>query len=174
MTVVMTGSNGVVKVDTISQRLRAAHGIWLREIEALLSPLTVETGFWERWTAVRCLADQFVTQHTREQTLLKELRPFLSSVQADRLQRGGKRVIELQQRLDQIGRKRGTAREVSVLAWHLMDAVHTWCFDIEAAVQDVPSDRLTDEGQRLLPHLELYPRSRPSSLGGVYDGPNHD
>ncbi len=106
MTVSTTASSGLPRPETIARTLRAAHEIWLGDTEALLNPLlTPGTGFWERWTAVRCLADEFIAHHNRERALLKSVEPFLSGVQVDQLQREGRRVAELQQLLDQIGRQ---------------------------------------------------------------------
>src|SRR5512132_3650450 len=89
--------------------LRATHETWLREVTDFLLPITRRgASFWERWTAVRYLADQFSGQYRRECALVHELRPFLPPDIGERLVRQGQRIGELQEAIDELGRKRGT------------------------------------------------------------------
>ena len=137
--------------------LRGAHKIWIAETASYLTPVIVrEAPFWERWTAVRYLADEFIAQYRLERALLEELRPFLPSGVADTLLGDGERVEQLQQELDRIGRRRGTARKVSVAARLLLDSVRAWCADIESAARDVDRAELPKEAQRVLAGFELY------------------
>lgn len=137
--------------------LRAAHKIWIAETDLYLTPISApEASFWERWTAVRYLADDFVAQYRRECTLLDELRAFLPSEVAETLLEQGGRIEQLQQELDRLGRRRGTAQTVSVAARLLLDSVRTWCADIEAAARHIDRSELPEEAQRVLAGFQLY------------------
>jgi len=142
---------------TLAPALHTAHEVWLRRTDRFLLPVTLqEAPFWARWTAVRYLADQFQSQHSRELTLLYELRRFLSQDVADRLTRDGEKIGGLLAELDRVGRRRGAARTVSVLSQTLLDLLRAWCADIEAAAGWIPLDRLTVEGYESLAQMERY------------------
>jgi hypothetical protein len=145
--------------DILAPVLRAAHKIWIRETNRFLLPVFArEAPFWERWTAVRYMADQFLGQYHLERTLVDELRPFLPPDIAERLTRDGERIGRLQCELDRVGRRRGTARTVSVMSRELLHLLRSWCHDIEEAAGRIRRDLLPAEGNRLVAELELYTR----------------
>lgn len=145
--------------DVLAPVLRAAHRIWIRETNRFLSPIIVrEAPFWERWTAVRYMADQFLGQYRRERALLDEVRPFLPPDIAERLTQDGERIGRLQCELDRVGRRRGTAHMVSGVSRELLQLLRAWCADIEEAAGQIPRGLLPEEGNRLIADLELYTR----------------
>ncbi len=145
--------------DVLAPVLRAAHRIWIRETNRFLSPIIVrEAPFWERWTAVRYMADQFLGQYRRERALLDEVRPFLPPDIAERLTQDGERIGRLQCELDRVGRRRGTAHMVSGVSRELLQLFRAWCADIEKAAGQIPRGLLPEEGNRLIADLELYTR----------------
>lgn len=148
------------KAQTIGPVLRAAHEIWVQEADSFLSPvIRPDAPFWARWTAVRYLADQFISQCSRERALVDELRPFLPPEIAERLIGEGEHVIQLQEQLDEVGRRRGTAHMVSAIASKLLQSLRSWCAEIEAAAGQLRRDILPEEGNRLLAALELHTRT---------------
>ena len=143
--------------DVLAPVLRAAHRIWIRETNRFLLPVIVrEAPFWDRWTAVRYLADQFMGQYHRERALVDEVRPFLPPDIAERLTHDGERIGRLQCELDRVGRRRGTAHMVSVVSRELLQLLRAWCADIEEAAGRIPRGLLPEEGNRLIADLELY------------------
>lgn len=145
----------------LASLLRTAHEIWIRETALFLSPATKEdAGFWERWTAVRYLADQFQGPFQRERALVNEMRPFLPAETADRLSLEGERIAQLGQTLDKAGRRRGTARTVAVASREFLQMLRQWCSDIEVAAEQIPRDLLPEEGARLVAELETYGRAQ--------------
>ena len=146
--------------DILAPVLRAAHGTWIQETNSFLSPIIVrEAPFWERWTAVRYMADQFLGQYRRECALVDEVRPFLPPDIAERLTMDGERIGQLQGELDRVGRRRGTSHMVSVVSRELLQSLRSWCADIEEAAGQVPRDLLPEEGNRLVADFELYTRT---------------
>lgn len=140
--------------------LRAAHEIWIRETVLFLSPATREdAGFWERWTAVRYLADQFQGPYHRELAMVDEMRPCLPGETANRLRQEGERIGQLGEALDEVGRRRGTARTVAVASREFLRLLRQWCTDIELAARQIPRDMLPEEGARLVAELETYGRT---------------
>ena len=143
--------------ETLAPTLRSAHEIWVREADRYLLPVaTQEAPFWNRWTTVRYLADQFMAQYRRECALLLELHSFLTPDVAERLTLDGDRIGGLVAELDRVGRRRGSAQTVSVVSQRLLSAVRAWCADIEAAAGSIPLDLLTPEGRESLLDLERY------------------
>ena len=137
--------------------VQAAHRIWIGEIESNLLPIIGgHSSFWERWTAVRYMADQFLAHYWRECSFIDELQSFLPLSLSERLSCQGERIGNLQRELDRVGRRRGTSRTVSVVARDLFDSLRSWCTEIEAAAAQVQRDVLRDEGQRVLEEFELY------------------
>ena len=160
MTAVQQNSVRRHEDDILAPVLRAAHETWIHETDCFLSPITVrEAPFWERWTAVRYMADQFLGQYRRERALVDELQPFLPPDIAERLTRDGERIGRLQCELDRVGRRRATARTVSVVSRELLQLLRSWCADIEEAAGRIPRDLLPEEGNRLVADFELYTRT---------------
>jgi hypothetical protein len=159
MTAVQQNSVRRHEDDILAPVLRAAHQIWIQETDRFLSPIIVrEAPFWERWTAVRHMADQFLGQYRRERALVDELRPFLPPDIVERLTQDGERIGRLQSKLDKVGRRRATARTVSVISRELLELLRSWCADIEKAAGRLPRGMLPEEGNRLVAELELYTR----------------
>jgi hypothetical protein len=157
MTAVHGNSTDLGEGNTLVPVFRAAHEIWIRETDSFLAPVVVPGApFWDRWTAVRYMADQFLGQYQRELSLVNELRPFLPAQTGESLTRDGERIGELLGELDRVGRRRGTAHTVAVFARRLLDSLRLWCADIEAAAWRVPRDVLPEEGARLAADLERY------------------
>ena len=162
MTAVQRDSVEIRDDRTLAPVLRAAHRAWLRETNRFLLPVIVwEAPFWDRWTAIRYLADPFLGQYRRERALVEELRPFLPPEAGERLAQDGERISRLQTELDRVGRMRGTAHSVSVLSRELLQSLRTWCDDIEEAAGGISRDLLPEEGHKLVAGLESYTRSHP-------------
>lgn len=152
--------------QSLARVLRAAHEVWLRETTLFLSPSTTgEAGFWERWTAVRYLADQFQGPFDRERQLVKEMRPFLPAETAEKLSVEGERIAQLGQALDLAGRRRGTAGAVALASSEFLQMLEQWCSQIELAAEHIPRDLLPEEGARLLAGIESYGRMHGGRSG---------
>jgi hypothetical protein len=159
MTAVQQGSVRFHEDDILAPVLRRAHEIWIQETHRFLSPIIVrEAPFWERWTAARHMADQFLGQYRRERALVDELRSFLPPDIGERLTQDGERIGRLQCELDRVGRRRATARTVSATSRELLELLRSWCADIEKAAGRIPRALLPAEGNRLVAELELYTR----------------
>ena len=138
MTVAHDQWAGGSSTEQLAPVLQAAHVAWLHEAEGFLSPLIGrEAPFWDRWVATRYLADQFAAHFRRECALVDELRPFLESAAAERVIEQSQRIGGLLEAFDQQGRRRGTGRTVGVIAGQLLDALRSWCTDVETTAGKV-------------------------------------
>jgi hypothetical protein len=137
--------------------LRTVHDIWIHQIESYTSSAVApEATFWNRWTAVRYLADEFQSQYQRERALLEELGPFLSSGAIQSLAEEADRILQLHRLVDSVGRRRGTAKTLSVFTRKLLDAVLRWCGDFELTTGEISRDSLGGQAQQVLAELERY------------------
>lgn len=131
------------------------HEVWVEEARCFLDPASCSSApFWDRWSVVRYLNDQFPARFTLEHALIQELRPFIERHHADALEAGAERLARLRLGLDRLGRRRGTATEFAPMVEELLLALELWCAEIELAVRGLRREDLTEEGSRLLAHLE--------------------
>jgi hypothetical protein len=139
----------------IAAVLRPIHERWItrtrRTVEPVLAP---DANFWDRWTAVRYLDDPFDDRYHREIELVGSLVPFLPSAAAARLTTLTETLDQSRAQLDQIGRRRGVARAVSVVAREFLDLLQLWCTEVEAALGDLRRDQIVGRSGQLLAALE--------------------
>lgn len=149
-------SDGAPGLDAM---LSPVHDAWVEEVRRFLLPATTSAApFWDRWSAVRYMNDEFVAHFALQRSLLTELRPLISSNHLDSIDAGTERVARLRLGLDRIGRRRGTSTEFALMAEELLAALELWCAEIELAVRQVDPDHLPDDGARMLAHLESMMR----------------
>lgn len=140
------------KLDEV---LGPLHETWVEEARCFLDPGSCSSApFWDRWSVVRYLNDQFPARFTLEHELVRELKPFIGRHHAEALEAGAERLAKLRLALDRLGRRRGTAAEFAPLVEEFLLALELWCAEIELAVRAVERDDLPAEGRRLLGHLE--------------------
>ena len=146
---------------TLDAVLSPLHDAWVEEVRRFLIPATTPTApFWDRWSVVRYLNDQFLERFGWERALLAELRPFVTQHDTDTLWVGAERVAQLRLALDRVGRRRGTAGEFALVTDEFLKALELWCAEIELAARRIERDALAAEGERILAHLEA---ARPSA-----------
>jgi hypothetical protein len=144
---------------TLDAVLSPVHDGWVEQVRLFLIPATTsDAPFWDRWSAVRYLNDQFLTHFALQRTLLTELRPLIGPHQLDGIEAGAERVARLRLGLDRIGRRRGTAAEFALMADELLAALELWCAEIELAVRHVDAGHLPEDGARILALLESVMR----------------
>jgi hypothetical protein len=146
---------GGTQRETIDRALEEAHDRWVQQAGQFLMPAAEGGEFWDRWAAVRYLADQFVERYSRERAFTEELHPFLTPHESERIRYEAERVARLRLELDRLGRRRGTAPEVAAAARELLDHLRLWCTEIEIYGSRIPREALSAEGARLLDLLDV-------------------
>ena len=141
--------------ETVDSVLVTIHDRWLNEARRFVDPAaSVGADFWDRWTAVRYLADQFRDHFVLERALLVSLTTLLRDEDAERLVAQAGELERLLSGLNQSGRRRGTGPVVADAARQLMEGIAVWCAEFEVATAGVPRDLLSENSSRLLEHVK--------------------
>jgi hypothetical protein len=140
--------------DRLEGTLSRIHHRWLETLERILGPaIPPGAAFWDRWGAVRFLTDQFPSFYRLEATLLESLAPALPPSDAARLRQGLGEMERTRSRLVGVGRKRGTAVEVSRQATVLLTLARRWSSALEDAARLVGPADLPPGSKDLLDEL---------------------
>ena len=140
----------------LESSLAATHDHWMAEVHQVLLPITrPEATFWERWDAVRFLAERFPDRLRLEQALAAKLHLLVSSDAATRLELQGERLCELYRQCTRLTQERGVARDLARRADNLLEAVRLWCAEFELAARDITESDVDEDVLRLLGRMSL-------------------
>ncbi len=148
----------------LSATLRGIHRRWMDETSEWLSPtLDPDADFWNGWSAVRYINDQFDRQYRRACTLVATILPLLPPSDAFIL-RARTVVLERTRRdLDYLGRRQGMTTVVAALVYRFLERLRTWLAEIERVAAGLTLIELRPGG-RLAP---AWIRSRPPAVKGL-------
>jgi hypothetical protein len=140
--------------DRLDGALAQLHHRWIETVERILGPaITPGAGFWDRWGAVRFLTDQFESFYRLEATLLERLAASLPPAELARLRQSLGEMERTRSRLVGLGRRRGTAVEVSRQATALLALVRRWAQNLEDAARPLGSAEVPPDSKDLLDEL---------------------
>ena len=140
---------------TLASVLGPIHDDWISQTRRTVEPaLSRDASFWDRWTAVRYLDDPFDDHYHHEVALVGSLVPLLPPAVAGRLTILTETLDQSRAQLDQVGRRRGVARAVAVVAREFLDLFQLWCAEVEAALGGLQQENLPERSQQLLAALE--------------------
>jgi hypothetical protein len=141
---------------SLASVLRPIHDYWISRTRRTVEPvLSRDASFWDRWTAVRYLDDPFNEHYHHEVALVGSVVLLLPAAVAGRLTILTETLDQTRAQLDRVGRRRGVARAVSVVAREFLDLFQLWCTEVEAAVGDLLRENLPEQSQQLLEALEV-------------------
>jgi hypothetical protein len=141
--------------EPLSAVLSPIHDCWVERVDRFLTPATVtRAGFWERWGAVRYLADEFEARFRAQCALVDSLEPLLDASSLGRLTTARKALESTRAELIARGRRRGTAGPVAILARRFIDQLEYWCAGIELATSHLIRSDLSEESRQAVAHLE--------------------
>ena len=145
----------------LSAKLRDIHRQWMDESSEWLSPtLAPDADFWNGWSAVRYLNDQFDRQYRRKCALIAAILPLLRPTDAFIL-RARTVVLERTRRdLDQLGRRQGMTGAVAALAFRFLKLLRTWFAEIERVTEELRLHELPLDGRRALAQLRFAAAAR--------------
>jgi hypothetical protein len=137
-----------------SAKLRAIHRRWMDETSDWLNPtLAPDADFWNGWSAVRYVNDQFDRQYRRGWALVAAILPLLRPADAFMLCARSVVLERTRRDLDRLGRQRGTTEVVAALAHRLLKLLRSWFSEIERVTEDLTIDDLPLDGRRALAQL---------------------
>jgi hypothetical protein len=135
----------------LESTLAATHDKWMAEAHRVLIPITFSGAtFWNRWDAVRYLADRLPVRIRLERELSVQLRLFMEADHARRLRLQGERLCRLQGECNRLAQESGMARELASRTKELLEAVRLWCAEFELATAQVPESVAGDDVMRTL------------------------
>jgi hypothetical protein len=160
MTSAMLRTNTVVRTTarsiapSLSAKLCDPHRQWMDETSEWLGPtLAPDADFWNGWSAVRYINDQFDRQYRRECALVGAILPFLRPVDAFILCEATAVLERTRTVLDQVGRRQGMTELVAALAYRFLKLLRSWLGEIERVTADLTIDELPPNGRRALAQL---------------------
>jgi hypothetical protein len=158
-TVVRATARGIA--PPLSVKLRDLHRLWMNESSEWLGPaLAPDADFWNGWSAVRYLNDQFDRQYRRECALVGAVLPLLRPVDAFILCEATAVLERTRSVLDQVGRRQGMTELVAPLAYRFLKLLRSWLGEIERVAEDLTIDKLPPKGQRALAQLTAAAATR--------------
>jgi hypothetical protein len=140
----------------LESTLATAHDRWMAEVHQVLLPVArPDATFWERWDAIRFLAERFPDRLGLERALGTALRPWISSEDAARLECQGARLVELHRECNRLAQERGMARDLAKRTGELLEAVRLWCAEFELAARHITESDVDEEVMRILGRMSL-------------------
>ena len=141
--------------EALSAILSPIHDCWVERVARFLAPaMMTRASFWERWSAVRYLADKFERRFRAQCALVDSLEPLLEASALGRLAATGKALQSTRAELIALGRRRGTAGPVAVRARRFLDQLECWCAGFELATSHLTPRDLSEESRQAVAHLE--------------------
>jgi hypothetical protein len=135
-------------------KLRDLHRRWMEETSAWLTPvLAPDADFWNGWSAVRYINDQFDRQYRRKCALVAAILPLLRPTDAFALCAATVLLERTRRDLDRIGRRSGATEVVRAVTWRFLQLLRTWLGAVERATEKLTVGDLPAEGRRALAQL---------------------
>ena len=141
--------------------LREIHRRWMDESSEWLTPtLAPDADFWNGWSAVRYINDQFDRQYRRECALIAAILPLLRPSDAFILCATTVVLERTRRDLDQLGRRQGMTGAVAALAYRFLTLLRTWFAEIERVTEELSLHELPLDGRRALAQLRFGAAAR--------------
>jgi hypothetical protein len=156
MTTLAIHATRQVAAIPLAGALRPLHDRWVADACSQVDPLlrTPRADWWERWTAIRYLADQFDARFRQECKLLAAITDLLDRSVAERLEAERDALDRIRGEVDLLGRRHRTAGPVAALAAELLERLAVWCAGIEAATDALDVDELDERALAALADLQ--------------------
>ena len=137
-------------------KLRHLRRRWIEEISAWLTPaLAPDADFWNGWSAVRYINDQFDRQYRRKCALVAAILPLLRPTDAFALCAATVLLERTRRDLDRMGRRLGATEMVRAVTRRFLQLLRTWLGEIERAAEKLTVRDLPAEGRHALAQLTV-------------------
>jgi hypothetical protein len=143
--------------------LREIHRMWLAEVRQWVAPaMAPEADFWDGWSAVRYLNDQFDRQYRRKQTFLKAVLPRFNPAELLALREKTAHLVRGVRELNSLGRRQGQGRAVATASARLLELLEGWFAETRRLVRGLSTGELPLQGRRALAELHAALATRAS------------
>lgn len=140
---------------TVRATLRNIHRRWMNETWQWLAPtLSPDADFWNGWSAVRYINDQFDRQYRRQRALVAAILELLPPADAVQLRKTAAALERTRRDLDRVGRRQGMTEVVAALSGQFLELLGIWFAEIQRVTQELTTDDLPHQGRRALRQLE--------------------
>jgi hypothetical protein len=141
-------------VPPLSVKLRDLHRRWMAETLEWLGPtLARDADFWNGWSAVRYINDQFDRQYRRECGLVAAILPLLQPADAFSLCAATVVLERTRRDLDQLGRRQGMIEAVRAVAGRFLMLLRSWFAEIDRVTEGLTLYDLSPEGRQAIAQL---------------------
>jgi hypothetical protein len=150
----------------MAARLRGIHRHWLEETRDWLAPaIAPDADFWNGWSAVRYLGDQFARFYRRQLAFVKAILPMFAPSDAFALATATARVARARHTLDQFGRRQGMVKAVAAAYERFLESLEAWFRELQRLTQR-PTRSKSPAAQQAMVQLEagIAYRSTPEEL----------
>jgi hypothetical protein len=112
---------------------------WLDETKEWLSPaLAPDADFWNGWSAVRYLNDQFDRQYQRQLAFVKAILPLVSPADGFVLRTKTAELEMVRRTLDRLGRQQGMSKIVAAASSHFLELLEDWFGELQGVTGGSP------------------------------------
>jgi hypothetical protein len=135
----------------LTVKLSHIHRRWMEETSQWLGPtLATDADFWNGWSAVRYINDQFDRQYRRKCAVVGAIIPLLRPSDALILCATTGMLERTRRDIDQAGRRQDMTELVATLVYRFLKLLRTWFAEIERVTAELTIDELPPDGQRAL------------------------
>ncbi len=140
---------------TLHTALRDIHQRWMRDTLRWLAPtLSASADFWDGWSAVRYINDQFERKYRRQRSLVKAILPLLRAADAFRLRSTTVELELMRRHLNRVAGRQQMTEVVAVASCHFLELLAAWFGELQRVTQGLSRDQIPPQGQRALARLE--------------------
>jgi hypothetical protein len=135
--------------------LRDIHRQWLDETKDWLSPaLAPDADFWNGWSAVRYINDQFDRQYRRQLAFVQAILPLLSPADGFVLRTKTAQLERVRRTLDRLGRQQGVSRIVAAACSYFLELLEDWFGELQRLTREFARADLPTQARRALAQLK--------------------
>jgi len=140
---------------TVRAALRDIHHMWMRDTLQWLAPtLSPRADFWDGWSAVRYINDQFDRKYRRQRTLVKAILPLLQPADAFLLRSATTELELMRRHLNRMAGRRNMMEVVAAASCRFLELLGAWFNELERVTDGLTRADLSVQGRRALARLE--------------------
>jgi hypothetical protein len=121
-----------------------------------------EADFWDGWSAVRYLNDQFERLYRRKRTFLKAVLPRFNPPDVLALRDKTAHLVRGVRELNSLGRRQGMGRAVAAASADLLQLLEGWFVEIRRLARGLTIGEVPAQGRRALAQLHTALATRAS------------
>ena len=140
---------------TVRTALRDIHQVWMRATLRWLAPtLSPSADFWDGWSAVRYINDQFDRKYRWQRMLVKAILPRLRPADGFLLRSATTELELMRRHLNRIAGQRNMTEVVAAASCRFLELLGAWFKELQRVTEGLTGADLPPQAQRALMRLE--------------------